>query len=140
MMAPSRWLPGVLLALLAAGSGVLLWQLRDPGDDDQLLGPPRSDYLLIDYELIALDAAGRESFSARGPLLARHPQLGSLDLGQPLFEFPDQNGGRWTARAEAAWVDGDGEELRLMTARRTPPATRSACAASGSTCSRSRTC
>jgi lipopolysaccharide export system protein LptC len=106
-------LPILLLALIAAATGWLLWQLRDQAPPTELLGPPRSDYSLDDFELVALDADGREAFFATGPRLARHPQLGTIDIEQPRFAFPDRDGAVWTSRAERAWLNREGSELRL---------------------------
>lgn len=108
-----NWLPGLLLFLAAAVTGWLVWQLREDEAPPPLHGPPRSDYLLIDFEMLALDEQGRESFSAKGPMLARHPYLGTLDVEQPAFVFPDSEGRPWHARAGRAWVAQDGDELRL---------------------------
>jgi lipopolysaccharide export system protein LptC len=107
-------LPFAVLLLLAAASGWLLWQLREPPAPPALVGPPRSDYTLEEFELVALDADGRESFLARGPRLARHPFLGTLDIEQPRFVIPDRGGAPWTSRADRAWVSRDGTELRLL--------------------------
>lgn len=76
--------------------------------------PPsdRSEYVLRDYELIALDEAGKESFTVTGPHLFREPGARSLLLEQPEFSFPGENG-RWTARSRTAWVSPGGEELQL---------------------------
>ncbi|KAA2284868.1 LPS export ABC transporter periplasmic protein LptC [Arenimonas fontis] len=90
---------------------VVAWRLalRDerpppPGD--------RSEYVLRDYELIALDELGEESFTVTGPHLYREPGARSLLLEQPVFGFPGENG-RWTARSTTAWVSPGGDELQL---------------------------
>ena len=110
-------LPIALLAVLAAVSGWLLWQLRERDAAPVMVGPPRSDYSLEDFQLVALDAAAQESFLARGPRLSRHPQLGTIDIEQPRFSFPQNDAAPgmapWTSRAERAWVSRDGSELRL---------------------------
>jgi lipopolysaccharide export system protein LptC len=69
--------------------------------------------VLIDFEMLSLDEQGGEAFSAQGPMLARHPFLGTLDVHQPRFLFPDSEGKPWNARAGRAWVAQDGNELRL---------------------------
>jgi lipopolysaccharide export system protein LptC len=109
-----RWLPGVVLLLLALATGWMVWKLRVVEAPAPLYGPPRSDYLLVDYELVSLDDAGAEAFRVSGPRLARHPHLGTLEVEQPRFLFPDSKGGRWNARADRAWVAQDGNELRLI--------------------------
>jgi lipopolysaccharide export system protein LptC len=108
-----RWLPTLLLLLAVVASGWLLWQLREPDAGPPLYGPPRSDYVLMDFELMALDESGAESFRIHGPMLSRHPYLATLDVQQPRFLFPDADGNPWNARADQAWVAKDGDELRL---------------------------
>lgn len=103
---------GLLLA--AAATGWLVWLLREPIPAATLTGPPRSDYFLTDFSMVALDAQGRESFAARGPRLARHPHAGTLEVSEPEFTLPGPEGGRWLATAQAAWVSADGGELRLL--------------------------
>lgn len=112
-MNPSRWLPGAILFLVATITGWMLWQLRERDEPPPLYGPPRSDYTLVEYELVALDEAGAESFRVNGPMLARHPFLGTLDVEQPRFLFPDSSGNPWNARAARAFVTAKGEEVRL---------------------------
>lgn len=112
-MSFSRWLPGLILFLVAAVTGWMVWQLREREAPPPLYGPPRSDYVLVDYELVALDEAGAEAFRVNGPMLARHPYLGTLDVAQPRFLFPDSSGNPWNARAARAFVTAKGEEVRL---------------------------
>ncbi|HLS83748.1 MAG TPA: LPS export ABC transporter periplasmic protein LptC [Arenimonas sp.] len=94
----------VLVSLVA-------WRLalrseRPPAPSD------RSEYVLRDYELLALDEEGSESFTVTGPHLFREPGARSLLLEQPVFSFPGGEG-RWTARSVTAWVSPGGEELQL---------------------------
>ena len=108
-----RWLPAGVLAVVAAASGWLVYQLQRGEEPAPLYGPPRSDYVLIDFEMVALDETGGESFRVNGPMLARHPHLGTLDVKEPRFRFPDSGGGLWDASAGRAWVSQKGDELRL---------------------------
>jgi lipopolysaccharide export system protein LptC len=107
------WVPIALLVLVAAASSWLVWQLQRGEEPVALYGPPRSDYTLIDFELVALDEKGGESFRVNGPMLARHPNLGTLDVKEPRFRFPDSDGALWDARAGRAWVSQRGDELKL---------------------------
>lgn len=102
------------LLLAAATTGWLAWLLREPPPLAEMTGPPRSDYLLTDFSLIALDEFGKESFAARGPRLARHPFAGTLEVTAPEFSLPDPKGGQWEVRSQSAWVSADGSELRLL--------------------------
>lgn len=112
-MSLPRWLPATLLALAAAGSGWLVYRLSQGDPAPSLMGPPRSDYSLLDFSLVALDEQGREAFSAEGPRLARHPHLGTLDISQPRLRFPDAAGGVWTTRADTAFVSAEADRVRL---------------------------
>ena len=112
-MSLPRWLPATLLALAAAGSGWLVYRLGQGDEAPRLMGPPRSDYSLLDFSLVALDEEGREAFSVRGPRMARHPHLGTLDISEPRLRFPDGHGGVWTTRAHAAFVTADADRVRL---------------------------
>lgn len=104
----------LVLALIAAATGWLLWQLRERDAPPVLVGPPRSDYSLERFELVALDESGGEAFAAHGPRLSRHPYLGTIDIEQPRFTFPDREGALWRSQATRAWVSRDGAELRLL--------------------------
>lgn len=108
-----RWLPGLLLFVVAAVTGWMVWQLQREDAPPPLMGPPRSDYMLMDFEMVALDDSGKESFRVDGPMLSRHPYLGTLDVKDPQFLFPDAEGRPWNARAGRAWVAQRGDELRL---------------------------
>ncbi|HPA00972.1 MAG TPA: LPS export ABC transporter periplasmic protein LptC [Chiayiivirga sp.] len=108
-----RWAPGAALLLAAVSSSLLLWWLYRQDQTEPLTGPPRSDYFLTDFELVALDAQGKESFHVTGPHLSRHPYLGTIEIEQPRFLFPDDHARAWTARAQRAWASADGTELRL---------------------------
>jgi len=113
-MSNSRIMLLVLLVVAAFGSAIWVWQLRREQEPPTLIGPPRSDYLLYDFDLIALDEAGKESFSASGPRLTRHPNLGTLDIEAPRFSSPDSSGRVWTGTAKRAWVNKEGTELQML--------------------------
>lgn len=108
-----RWL-SLALAVLAALSGWWVWQLRDREEPPPLVGPPRSDYQIERFELIAFDDAGNESFSLRGPRLSRHPYLGEIDVEQPRLRMPADGIGGWQGRADRAWISRDGDHVRLQ--------------------------
>lgn len=114
----TRWPAIAVLALAAALSGAWLYHLRQRDLPPALIGPPRSDYTLEAFELVALDAQGEESFSVQGPRLARHPYLGTLDIERPRLRSPDADGGLWTARADSARVSREAEVVELLGAVR----------------------
>jgi len=107
-----RGVIGLVLALGVLASGWLALSLRDRGQVDAFIGPPRPDYTMDDYRLVVLDAGGAESFSVSGPLLARDPFTAEITLERPLFEIPSEQG-LWTARSQLGWVSAGADELRL---------------------------
>lgn len=109
-----RPLPVAVLVLVAVASSWLLLKLYTREEPAQLVGPPRSDYSLRNFDLIALDDEGKESFRVTGPMLSRHPFLGTLDIEEPRFRFPDSEGAAWHAESTRAWAAADGKELRLL--------------------------
>ncbi len=108
-----RDLGALLLVTLAANTSIAVWQLRSDEPPPEFVGPPRADYTLDNYELVALDEHGRESFFAQGPLLVRDPYRRELSLTRPRFRILSDDGGYWLARAETGWVDSKGRQLRL---------------------------
>ena len=107
------WIPAAVLFIVAIASGLALWRLYRADEPEALTGPPRSDYFLVDFELVSLDDHGKEAFRVTGPLLSRHPSLGTISIEQPRFLFPVQATQSWTARADHAWASAAGDELRL---------------------------
>ncbi|MCB1554871.1 MAG: LPS export ABC transporter periplasmic protein LptC [Xanthomonadales bacterium] len=98
---------------IALATGWWAWQLQEKEAPPPFVGPPRSDYAVDQFELIAFDDAGAESFSLRGPRLARHPELGSFDVEAPRIRVPDTDGKAWDGRADRAWISRDGELVKL---------------------------
>ena len=102
----------LLLLVGAIATGWSVWNHRDRGG----IGPGssgRSDYVLHDFELVALDDAGKESFTLRAPRMARNPGDRTLSLATPLFLLPDGERHYWQVRANTGWIAADGNELRL---------------------------
>lgn len=108
------WLTLVLLAA-ALATGWSVWRQRDDATP-ALAGGARSDYVLEQFELVALDKSGRESFTLRAPRLVRDPADETLDIATPVFTIPagpDASTGDWDLRAQRGWVSAGGDELRL---------------------------
>ncbi len=112
------WRTGLTLVLLigAVLSGWSLWSNHDapPATNGALGGRP--DYVLNDFELVALDAQGKESFTLRAPKLTRDPDAETMDIAKPLFLIPPPQAGKgdaWQVRADTGWVSAAGDELRL---------------------------
>jgi len=107
------WLTAALL-IAAAATGWALWQQR--AAHDATVAGGRVDYVLEDFELVALDAQGQEAFTLRAPRLTRSPDDKTMSIQTPLFLIPPKpgtNGAPWQVRSREGWVSADGDELRL---------------------------
>ena len=105
----------VLLTVVASLTGWSLWQKRLK-DQGQTVPTGRADYVLQDFELVALNEQGQESFTLRAPRLARDPNAKTMDITTPLFLIPPRAGSQgepWEVRSKTGWVSAKGEELRL---------------------------
>lgn len=103
---------GIALLLAALASGWLLW--RPSGNEaGATAAAGRSDYVLRDFELVALDNEGKEAFTLRAPLLQETPGARTMDLTTPLFLLPDKQGQYWEVRAKTGWVSAKQDEIRL---------------------------
>jgi lipopolysaccharide export system protein LptC len=108
------WRTALTLFLLVAAV-VSAWSVlrhRAPGAHAPAT-PGRSDYVLHDVDLVVLDETGQESFSVRGPRIARDPAEQAMSLASPVFLLPDSDGAYWQVRARDGWVSPAGDELRL---------------------------
>ena len=93
-----------MLALAAVGTQWLVWLSSREGVADTFVGPPRSDYVLGDFELNVLGADGRLAFTVKAPRLAKHPQLDTLAIDAPRLRMFDAKRNEWHARANTGWV------------------------------------
>ncbi len=105
---------GTILVIAAIVIGGALWRQHGPGSS--ALEQGRSDYTLHDFELVSLDAEGREAFTLRAPQLTRDPAVRTLDIATPVFVIPVRQGGNgapWDVRSKTGWVSAAGDEIRL---------------------------
>lgn len=107
-----RTLLGIGLGIAALASGWSAWHHREsakPLPADSL----RSDYVLTDFEIVALDKDGKESTTLRAPSMERSRADESLSISRPVFLLPDAAGQHWQLQSDTGWVSAKGEELRL---------------------------
>lgn len=109
---------GLVTVLLFVGAAISAWSLwtQRGQEPSQRAASGRPDYVLNDFELVALDAQGHESFTLRAPNLARDPDTKTMDIATPLFLIPPRagsSGDAWQVRSQTGWVSADGDELRL---------------------------
>lgn len=107
----------LVLLVIAAISGWSLWTKRNAPDETVVADGARPDYVLRDFELVALDAQGRETFTLRAPSLARDPDNETMEIATPLFLIPPRQGSSsgdaWQVRSDTGWISAEGDELRL---------------------------
>jgi len=108
-----RTLLTLLLLIAALVSGWSVWRHRERPPAPAGTGT-RSDYVLHDFELVALDDDGRESFTLHAPRMARDPDERSMEMASPVFLLPDAEQHYWKVVAKEGWVAPEGDELRLL--------------------------
>lgn len=113
MGGPRAWLVVLVLALVAGGSQWLLWYLNRPDASPGFVGPPRSDYLLEDFDLKVMNERGVTSFTVRAPRLNRHPTDGTLTMDAPHIVMTDGHGRLWRARSIHGAVSPKADMLQL---------------------------
>lgn len=101
---------GLLLAALLSSWAALRNREKAPVVEGQDAGV---DYILHDFQIVALDEHGKESTTLRAPLLERQRGDQTLNITTPLFEMPDKDGKHWTLRAETGWLSAKGDEMKL---------------------------
>ncbi len=129
-MSNPRLILGGILLLAALISGWALLRGRDQGPQ-ALAEDGRLDYVLHDFQIVALDDQGRESTTLRAPTLERTRADQTLHITTPVFEMPDSDGNHWTLRSDTGWVSAKGELMKLTgnvngdspTVGNTPPTT-----------------
>jgi len=104
---------GGLLLVAALLTGWLALHHRDKapvaeGDD------ATKDYVLHDFQIVALDEQGKESTTLRAPLLERARSDETMTLTTPVFLLPDQDGNHWEMRGDSGWVSAKGDQLKLI--------------------------
>jgi len=107
------WLIVAVLALIAFAAWMEVWLMRARDTSEDFTGPPRSDYTMNDFTLDALDSEGAFSFSVTGPRMARRGDDGSIYVTLPNYEIIDNSSNIWKGTSESAWVDKDGNVMKL---------------------------
>ncbi len=104
---------GIGLLVAAVFTGWLALHDRDKGaaeaGDDAT-----KDYVLHDFQIVALDEQGKESTTLRAPLLERTRSDETMNITTPLFLLPDQDGNHWELRSDTGWVSAKGDQLKLI--------------------------
>lgn len=104
---------GIVLLVVAVLSSWSAWRnhARAPQAAN---GTGRSDYVMHDFEVVALDKQGKESVTLRAPEMHRNPGDESFTITAPLFLLPDRDGHYWQMRSRTGWMSPDHSQLRLI--------------------------
>lgn len=105
------WL-GLALLVAAIFSGWSAWKHRS-GNAAAETPRLRPDYVMRDFEMIALNSQGKEAVAVRAPLMERNPQDQTYTITTPLFLLPEEQGRSWELRSKTGWLSAKGEEMRL---------------------------
>lgn len=108
------WRTAVILVLLAGAllTGWHAWKTREIADE-AAPAQARSDFILRDFEIIALNGEGQESFALRAPEMHQTPGARTMELATPLFLMPVEHGGHWEVRSKTGWVNESSDLLKL---------------------------
>ena len=101
--------PALLLATLWLGWQA--WHNREQATPAQ--AEASVDYVLQDFQIVALDAQGKESVTLQAPRLARNTGEETLDITRPVFLLPDSAGKHWQLASATGWVSADGQQMIL---------------------------
>ncbi|HVI54553.1 MAG TPA: LPS export ABC transporter periplasmic protein LptC [Luteibacter sp.] len=107
---------GVLAALL--GASVLLYYWVAPAKEaNDFVGPPRSGYVLTNFDLDSYNDVGQPAFKLIAPHLERREGDDSLYINAPDFVLPptkDLTTPPWKGHSQYGWVNKDGSLLKLQ--------------------------
>ena len=108
------WRTAVILVLLAGAllTGWHAWKTREIADE-AAPAQARSDFILRDFEIIALNGEGQESFALRAPEMQQTPGARTMELATPLFLMPVLPSGHWEVRSKTGWVNENSDLLKL---------------------------
>lgn len=106
----------VIVGLLAGVTQLILWWTTPEQAAHDFVGPPRSGYTLIDFQLSSYDREGRPAFNVKAPQLERREGNESLYITSPVFDLPSNQAGvpDWRGESRYAWVDKGGDLVKLQ--------------------------
>jgi len=107
------WLTLSLLGILAITTQLWVWFTRGREPAREFVGPPRSDYSLMNFQMHVLNIEGALAFSVSAPRLTRRGDDGSINIDLPAYDIIDTQGAIWKGTSDNAWVNQDGSQLKL---------------------------
>jgi lipopolysaccharide export system protein LptC len=108
---------GGVLALLLGASVLLYYWVAPEKKVDDFVGPPRSGYVLTNFNLDSYNEFGKAAFKLIAPHLERREGDDSLYINAPDFVLPstkEVDVPPWTGHSQYGWVNKDGTMLKLQ--------------------------
>lgn len=106
---------GILLGLLLLGAIATQWAVTKYSVEPEAGLPlARSDYVLEEFRLSAMDETGKPRFVLQAPRLERLPGEEAATVSDPRLWLYEETGAPWEMSAEAAWIGANAKELRLQ--------------------------
>jgi len=103
---------------LVLGASVLLYYATAPEKKVQdFVGPPRSGYVLTNFDLDSFNEEGKPAFTLIAPHLERREGDESLYINAPDFILPSTKEADvppWKGHSQYGWVNKDGSLLKLQ--------------------------
>lgn len=103
---------------VALGASVLLYYWVAPQKKLQdFVGPPRSGYVLTNFDLDSYNEQGKLAFTLIAPHLERREGDDSLYINAPDFVLPptkEVDAPPWKGHSQYGWVNKDGTVLKLQ--------------------------
>jgi lipopolysaccharide export system protein LptC len=107
---------GILAAALGASVLLYYWVAPEKKVED-FVGPPRSGYVLTNFNLDSYNDDGQPAFKLIAPHLERREGDESLYINAPDFVLPstkDAVAPPWKGHSQYGWVNKDGSLLKLQ--------------------------
>lgn len=103
----------IVAALLAAGSGWLLYHFNEQGAVDQRPTVETPAAYMQNFTLTALDDTGKVSYQLSGERLEHFASDGSTTIDEPRMVIYGAGGAVWYARSPQGWASEDNREIVL---------------------------
>lgn len=107
---------GMLVAALGASTLLYYWVAPEKKVED-FVGPPRSGYVLTNFDLDSYNDLGKPAFKLIAPHLERREGDESLYINAPDFVLPstkETDVPPWKGHSQYGWVNKDGSLLKLQ--------------------------
>lgn len=110
----ARWLPALMLAVLALGSAWLVQRLAvdETAEDAELRHDP--DFFMNDFVRVSMGPDGLPAEELRAKRLEHYPDTKTHELEEPYVLAHDDDGTPTEVRSERGWVSADQNVILLQ--------------------------